>query len=608
MPSLQDLANNLENHRYYSGYGTFTANNLPYGKDRPGGGSSNQPFVVRGVDTRWSPSNFDDGLTQFGAVTLASRTASDLSRVTQFLYTTTKGPLFLLKQTGLQRSNPNIKQIDVNTFDKTIIPTQLYNPLGLNTLAQVALGGLGARFTKHGLIPQTESERNYGKYILDQDKAGNNRLQNLVAKLGNENENVIMKYGGGAGSFLGIGSTTIRRFYHSINNPVVDSKSGFVSIPVKALRRFGESADSFRTAYIDVDKNKKDEQTIFNAFVLGETDPRDLPTSVFQGNEFEGNRKNLGSNFDFRDYKNAVNFDLAGNSGDLLPISNYQQYNIETRIGVAKPRRAVDRVTYTATGSVENSDRINLIGLYYNNAPVSEGGDLLDVNDRVVNAKTIRDIVKFRIKVLDNDRPSDPTGKANYGVYIVFRAYISNIRRNVVSKWDPYKYVGRGESFYAYDGFTETVTLSFIVAASSRAEMKPLYQKLNYLVSSMAADYSSSGLMRGNIAELTIGDFFLYQPGIITSFDMIVDEDSNWEIALSEPENTSGGDADMHELPQLIKCTMTFIPIYNFLPRKSAEAPFFGINGFDRNKEGLKWLKGISGKLSEPRLAPKENN
>jgi hypothetical protein len=609
VPSLQDLANNLENHRYYSGYGTFTANNLPYGKDRPGGGSSNQPFVVRGVDTRWSPSNFDDGLTQFGVVTLASRTASDLSRVTQFLYTTTKGPLFLLKQTGLQRSNPNIKQIDVNTFDKTIIPTQLYNPLGLNTLAQVALGALGARFTKHGLIPQNESQRNYENYILTEDKDGNNRLQNLVAKLGNENENVLMKYGGGAGSFLGIGSTTIRRFYYSINNPVVDSKSGFISVPVKTLQRFGELADSFRTAYIDVNKNEKDDQTIFNAFVLGETDPRDLPTSVFQGNEFEGNRKNLGSNFDFRDYKNAINFNLGGNAGNVLPIANYQQYNIETRIGVAKPRRAVDRVTYTATGSVENSDRINLIGLYYSKSPIdSDGGDLLDVNDRIVNGKTIRDIVKFRIKVLDNDRPSDPTGKANYGVYIVFRAYISNIRRNVVSKWDAYKYVGRGESFYAYDGFTETVTLSFIVAASSRAEMKPLYQKLNYLVSSMAADYSSAGLMRGNIAELTIGDFFLYQPGIITSFDMIVDEDSNWEIALSEPENTSGGDADMHELPQLIKCTMTFIPIYNFLPRKSASAPFFGINGFDKSKEGLKWLNGISEKLSDTRLAPKETN
>jgi hypothetical protein len=200
---------------------------------------------------------------------------------------------------------------------------------------------------------------------------------------------------------------------------------------------------------------------------------------------------------------------------------------------------------------------------------------------------------------LDNDRrPVAKTGDS-FGVYIVFRAYISNIRRNIVSKWDAYKYVGRGESFYAYDGFTETITYSFVIAASSRAEMKPLYQKLNYLISSMAPDYRDN-LMRGNIAELTIGDFVLYQPGIITNFDMNIDEDSNWEIALQEPEaGQTGTDADMHELPHLIKCNMTFIPIYNFLPRKSAEAPFIGIDDPIERKQGKMWLDKIGNKLKE---------
>jgi hypothetical protein len=181
---------------------------------------------------------------------------------------------------------------------------------------------------------------------------------------------------------------------------------------------------------------------------------------------------------------------------------------------------------------------------------------------------------------------------------MVFRAYISNIKRTVNSKWDPYKYVGRGESFYAYDGFTETITLNFTIAASTRAEMKPLYQKLNYLISSLTPDYSSAGLMRGNISELTIGDFVLKQPGIITSLDIIIDEDSNWEIALQEPDaQPNEPDADMHELPQLLKCSMTFIPIYNFLPRKNAEAPFIGIDGLSETKEKKQWLKGINDKL-----------
>lgn len=600
MPLLEQLVRNLENYKYYSGKGTFTANNLPYGKDRPGGGDSRQPFIVRGVDTRWSPSNFDDGLTPFGMVTLASRTAADLTRVTQFLYTTTKGPLFLLKQTGLQRSNPNIKQIDVDSFDKTIIPTQLYNPLGLNTLAQVALGALGARFTKHGLIPQTEQERDYGKYILEKDKGGENRLQNLLTRLGNENQNTLYKYGGGPGSIFGIGNTSLKRYYKSINGnletPIID-KSGFITIPVKNLQKISGNSPNSRTGYADVSRISENEDIIFSSYVIGDIDPQELDNTFFTGDS--DNNYNLGSTHDFRVYKNAVRKSLAKETGPLLPQSNYELYNLEKRVGVARVRTAAEREKYNSPA--DTADRINAISLYYNNAPIPIGkGDLKDVNGLNIDAATIRDLIKFRIKVYDNDRALDPKG-TSYGVYMVFRAYLTNIKRSVQSKWDAYKYVGRGESFYAYDGFTETITFSFTIAASSRAEMKPLYQKLNYLISTLTPDYSSAGLMRGNVAELTIGDFVLYQPGVITNLDLTIDEDSNWEIALQEPEAQPNEiDADMHELPQLIKCNMTFIPIYNFLPRKSAQAPFIGIDGLSEPKKiNKQWLNGLDKKLKQ---------
>lgn len=591
MASLEELSKNIQNFRYYSGYGTFNSNSLPYGKDRPGGGSSNQPFVVRGVDTRWSPSNFDDGLTPFGVVTLASRTASDLSRVTQFLYTTTKGPLFLLKQTGLQRSNPNINQIDVNTVDKRInpdLPTQLYNPLGLNTLAQVALGALGSRFTKHGLIPQEKDARSYETYILREESEGRNRLNNLVIKFSDKtkDQSIILKYGGGAQSFLGIGNTTINRVKEKgrLNyNNAVDENSGFIIIPVSNLNKITNTVS--RNVYVDPTKTTPDpEGETIGRPQLG---PNDSP-----------NTYSLSSDRDFRSYKNAVNRKLGGSKGDELPESNYDLYNMERRIGIARVRTPQQKVSYSS--EADTADRINAVSLYYSNNPAVAGSgtdELLDVNDEVVNKEKIRDLIKFRIKIYDNDRNLNPKGNS-YGVYIIFRSYINNIKRNIVPKWDAYKYVGRGESFYAYDGFTESVTISFTIAASSRAEMKPLYQKLNYLIASLTPDYSMYGLMRGNIAELTVGDFLLYQPGIITNFDMIIDEDSNWEIALQEPESDRfGTDADMHELPHLIKCTMTFIPIYNFLPRKNAEAPFIGIDGLRENKPKKWWLNDLNDKL-----------
>jgi len=43
----------------------------------------------------------------------------------------------------------------------------------------------------------------------------------------------------------------------------------------------------------------------------------------------------------------------------------------------------------------------------------------------------------------------------------------------------------------------------------------------------------------------------------------------------------------MKELPHMIKCSMNFIPIYNFLPRKAENAPFIGIDGKDG---GVNWL------------------
>lgn len=611
MPLLEQLVRNLENYKYYSGVGTFNANNLPYGKDTPGGGSSKQPFIVRNVDQRWSPSNFDDGFTPFGMTTLVSRTAADLTRVTQFLFTTVKGPLFLLKQTGLQRINPNIRQVDVDNFEKKIAPTQLYNPAGLNTLAQVALGPLGARLTKHGLVPQNPEQRDYENYIraLDRgDERGENkknRLTGLLNKLTNPNVDVLYKYRGGPESIFGIGNTTIKRYVKSIyreKDPILDPESKFISIPIANLQSLQQDGT------IQVDNRKFNDPNYVAPFTPG---PKEYK---------------LGSNFDFRKYKNAILTDTVGQRPDSivrgakLPTGDYEEYNIEKRIGVAIPRKAVDRTDYSSEAEEKHSDRINLLGLYYNNIPYQEDQTLLDVNDRPVNKDTTRDLIKFKIKILDNDVKLNAKGN-NYGVYVMFRAYITNIKRGFQSKWDAYKYVGRGESFYAYDGYTETITVSFTIAASSRTEMKPLYQKLNYLISSLAPDYSQAFLMRGNIAELTIGDFVLYQPGVITNFDMIIDEDSNWEIALSEPEKkgsaatTQRDDSDMHELPQLIKCSMTFIPIYNFLPRKSSQAPFIGISGIESGVK-KKWLEytengqqfPISNRLKAARIEPIKND
>lgn len=605
MPSLQDLtpleelAKNIFSYKYYSGVGTFNQNNLPYGKDTPGGGNSTQPFVVRKVDERWSPSNIDEGFTRFGALTLLSRTVADVLRVSKFLYSTPKGPLFLFKQTGLQRMSPNIDQVNSEDEGGKVADTQIYGPAGLTTLAEVGVVGAGVHFNRHGIFPKVSDPNRYQNYILEKDKNGENRLYSLTSKLSKDYAPTLLKYQGGPESFFGIGKTTIKRYYNTISSGYLKDtdrseikiNQGFIYFPHSQL--FSIEGDSIKGFTY---KSFNNPGTINIVSPDGET----LQTNVASAPEEYDLRK-----VDFRKVKNHLRENLLSKPNlskpnketekyYTLPTSNYPKHNLETRVGISRARRPQDKVDYSSKDNKDYStaDRINSISIYYSDKPSDEGGKIKDVNEKEIKAATINDLVKFRIKVLDNDKALS----SNYGVYIIFRAYITNIRRNVSAKWDPYQYVGRGESFYVYDGFTETLTVSFVIAASSRDEMKPLYQKLNYLVSSMAPDYSSAGAMRGNISELTIGDLFLQQPGIITSFDMVVDEDSNWEIAMQEPDSSDpkAVDNDMHELPHIIKCTLTFIPMYNFLPRKSGKSKFFGIDGLSEGtKTEKQWLRNI---------------
>ena len=132
------------------------------------------------------------------------------------------------------------------------------------------------------------------------------------------------------------------------------------------------------------------------------------------------------------------------------------------------------------------------------------------------NTKAINDLVKFRIAVINNDK-ADGTA-----TYIHFRAFIDGFSDNYGANWDSVKYVGRGEELYNYAGFTREISMDFTVYAQSKAELIPMYKKLNYLASTLAPDYNAAGFMRGNIVRLTMGGYLYEQPGIIKSLNYTV--------------------------------------------------------------------------------------
>ena len=172
----------------------------------------------------------------------------------------------------------------------------------------------------------------------------------------------------------------------------------------------------------------------------------------------------------------------------------------------------------------------------------------------------INDYAKFRIAAINNDS-SD--GSA---VYMHFRAFIDSFSDNYNADWDPVKYSGRGESLYNYTGFNRSINMSFTCFAQSKAELIPMYKKLNYLASTLAPDYTGAGFMRGNLVKLTLGGYLHEQPGFISSLTYDIPQESPWEIAI---DAEGGGDGSVKELPHMIKVSqMTFTPIHTFLPQK----------------------------------------
>ena len=202
-------------------------------------------------------------------------------------------------------------------------------------------------------------------------------------------------------------------------------------------------------------------------------------------------------------------------------------------------------------------DKINALPIYR-----SSGPDL---------TKPINDLVKFRIAVIDNDDPSLKT-------YIHFRAFIDSMNDSFTSDWEAQKFMGRGENFYKYSGFDRSISLSWTVAAQSKQELIPMYQKLNYLASVCAPDYSSDGYMRGNLISLTVGGWCHEQVGIMKGITLDVPTESPWEIGIDSSDEAN--DSSVKELPMIVKVTgFQFTPIHNFVP-KIQQNDYNGSGGF----------------------------
>ena len=143
------------------------------------------------------------------------------------------------------------------------------------------------------------------------------------------------------------------------------------------------------------------------------------------------------------------------------------------------------------------------------------------------NDAYLTDTVPFYIQKINNDGSGNNT-------YIHFRAYISGLSDDYGADWKSTKYMGRGEEFFSYGGFSRDMGFSFQVPVMSRDEQSAVYSKLNYLASLMAPDYTQGGFMRGNLVKITIGDYITNLPGIIRGIGFDFPDEAGWDIARND--------------------------------------------------------------------------
>lgn len=537
---LKDIFTNPSKFVFYGGAGYPTPNvytggvngvepllTLKYGKDSPGGGSSRQPFIVTPIPGASATFN-TNGL-------VIARSETDAARLSKF-FTTTPGLLFIAKQNVLsqtnvrtQASNYSVPQIQPN--NGPYLPT--------NTLAQVAGSAAGFHFYKQGLLPdgyfspkyidavKTDQEvfinRLYNLYYNKIVGTGLNSIQGLLRPKPVNSVSLfpteILNYRGGPGAFLGVGSTSIpfaSGVRTGINNPLYKINTANLPLP-------NTFYGSLTVGSLTANPAKELEQQVTYQY---------QPVTQLV------------------DFRNRLREGI--NKSSLLSISpSYTTKNIENRVKLGDPgRRDKNIISYTAGAIINDAtkaealDKVNAYPLY-----------------RSVDAEEVptNDLVKFRIEAIDNDSPA-------FSTFIHFRAFIDSFTDNYTANWSDTQYIGRGEKFYTYDTFDRTISMAWTVAAQSKDELIPMYQKLNFLASNLMPDYSEDGYMRGSLVRLTVGGYLYSQPGFITSLTYDIPAESPWEIGINDK---GGSDNTVKELPHIIKVSgFNFTPIHNFVPRK----------------------------------------
>lgn len=594
---------------------TVNPRNIPFGHDRPNGNSSNQPYVrigypdqpgvdinninlagqavtsnqlpgvpevTQGFSTSQNSNPLADSLRYnsqaWGPDILTRgnfygylRVSDDIKRLTRY-FIDSKSPsalLFIAKQNLLSRTGVKTEATYGPAYAGGAFNDGIYLPT--STVAQAGVSLIGGHLFKQGIDPVGKipnvSINSYQEAIIYNQLSRNlpqqitdNRLVTLTTSIsGNtssglsfvKNYNIntpgndtILSYGGGPNSVFGIGKTNIK---FSTKND---------GTPIKTLTNLGYNKNN----------------TFFSNY------------KTWDYNQIQSSPPPLGTNDITVDFRSKLNPTESPQQSFLSLSPNYITKNVETNFNLSGTQKISagskfrNRSNYDkGTTSISNNgnptplgslDRVTAYPIYKSKS--SDGSRYYSPE----NKDELRDIIPFNIAILNNDIQ----GKDTFKKYMHFRAFIDSFSDSYKADWKSIEYMGRAEKFYKYGGFDRGISMAFTVVAQSKNEINTMYQKLNFLASSLAPEYLdslTSGYMTGNIAYLTLGGYLYEQPGIITSLTYDIPEESPWEIGMdvlgNDTQATEKGRYSVRQLPHIIRVSgFNFIPIHKFRPEKQS--------------------------------------
>ena len=528
--------------------------NLREDAHNAGLGLFRQPFILRGIQRKkiskgepqvWGLGgfNYDEGAIRGGIVTSTVRALVDIVRIGKW-FASVPGILWGVKQFGLQRSQ---------RFGKIWTP--------VNMLAAIGGQHIGLKPMRAGLIPLNDPTTKYGNIVDGLDIASTaggkigQALRKIAAKVvsydtldlvwdkKSKGKSLLFQAGnqavwksdklGGFNSLYGInisGPSEHKRAVNTFTNPAKDKAN--------------EKADFIQAFNGDFETNKT--VTALNDNVYnpdGKTFEADSTTLGRNANNLPGsflnNKKNsegydhnielLDSSETIKQYEtiaygkipvrvagdtqvNDFRMDLNGVQKTIAEDANYVENSLQAKmLGGQDPSAGTiqDRGTYSGIDASDNVgparwDVINAL------RPVASEDSLKD------------DLVPFYIQPLAGED----------GKFYQFRGTITGLTETFSPSWDSIKFSGRADQGYKYGTFERSVSFNFQMWATSRIEMKPMYEKLEALSTFTMPEYHGSRGYQGMLMKFTLGDLYKNKLSFIDSLTYTYSDDAPWDLNL----------------------------------------------------------------------------